>query len=101
VERTKILVHVIDMAAADGRDPYEDYQKLNHELEAFSEQLVFKTKVVVANKMDVDVAQDNLKIFRSKYKGEIFPVSAVQQTGLDELVQKLRTILCQEHSQDQ
>jgi len=98
VERTKILVHIVDMASADGRDPYEDYKKINYELEKYSDALSLKEKIVVANKMDLPQAEENLNNFKKKYKGELFVVSAQEKTGLDELVEKLRVELWQDDS---
>ncbi len=85
-ERTKILLHVIDMAGSEGRDPLKDYAKINHELESYSDELFFKHRIVVANKMDLEAASKNLKRFKRKYKEQIFPISALEKTGLEELV---------------
>src|SRR5699024_716413 len=60
VERTRLLVHVIDMAGFEGRDRYEDYQKIKAELKAYNENLLDRPQIVVANKMDMPNAADNL-----------------------------------------
>lgn len=90
VERTRALLHMIDFAAVDGRDPVTDYHALNKELEAYSPELMKKEQILVANKMDVTEARENLKIFKRKIKKEIFPISAVTGEGLDALLQKIR-----------
>ncbi|VAX37697.1 GTP-binding protein Obg [hydrothermal vent metagenome] len=100
-ERTKILVHVIDMAAVEGRDPLEDYAKISYELQEYSEKLNSKNRIIVANKMDVPQAAQNLKRFKQKYKEEIIPVSGLEKKGLKELVDSISEVLCQENSQDQ
>jgi len=99
-ERTKILVHLIDMAATEGRDPLDDYEKIKYELEEYSEELTFKHKIVVANKMDLPEAQEHLKRFKKKYKEDIIAVSASEKTGLNELVKAIRKLLCQENFQE-
>ncbi len=93
-ERTKILVHVVDMAGTEGRDPGEDFEKINLELKEYSEDLFFKHTIVAANKMDLPGASANLRRFESRYQEEkIFPVSALKRKGLDELVAFIRKLL--------
>ena len=92
-ERTKILVHVVDMAGSEDRDPLEDFEKIIHELEAYSEHLAGKTRIVVANKMDLLAAAKNLERFKRKYKQKIFPVSALEGKGLGKLVEFLHKTL--------
>ena len=100
-ERTKILVHLIDMAGTEGRDPLDDYKKINHELKEYSEDLFYKEKLVVANKMDLPEAQGHLKRFKKKFrKVPIIAISAVAKQGLNELVGKIKDLLCKENSQD-
>lgn len=98
-ERTKILLHLIDMAGSEGRDPLDDYEKINHELAAYSEALNFKHKIIVANKMDLPEAKENLKRFKKKFKEKIIPISALSTQGLDKLVLKLKGLICKENSQ--
>lgn len=88
-ERTQILAHVLDMGGSEGRDPLDDYKILNHEIESYGDELMVKTRLVVANKMDLPDAEKNLKRFKRKYKVKIFPVSALEKEGLDELVAEL------------
>ncbi len=97
-ERTKVLVHLIDMAGSEGRDPLDDYKKINYELKAYAEELFYKHKIVVANKMDLDGAQENLKRFKKKHRIKIIPISAIEKEGLTELVEKIKDLLCKEHS---
>jgi GTP-binding protein len=89
IERTKILVHIIDMAGVDGRDPVEDYKALNNELKDYGARLETKTQVLVANKIDLPEAAANLKRFKEKVKKEIFPISAMTGEGTKELIEAL------------
>ncbi|MDD5436734.1 MAG: 50S ribosome-binding GTPase, partial [Candidatus Omnitrophica bacterium] len=87
VERTKTLIHLVDIAATDCRDPYSDYIKLNKELKEYSKELAKKPQVVVLNKIDCPQAEDNIKAFRKKMKGKKFlKISALTGEGLKELV---------------
>ena len=97
-ERTRILLHVIDMGGEEGRDPCEDFGKINEELQQYSDELFFKHRIVAANKMDLPQAASNLRRFKKKYKDRVFPISALEKTGLDELVNFIRSILCPESS---
>ncbi|MBL8013477.1 MAG: GTPase ObgE [Candidatus Omnitrophica bacterium] len=101
VERTKILAHIIDMSGSEGRDPLDDYKKINGELSEYSQDLSEKIKVVVANKMDLPESANHLKRFKRKYKEKIFAISAKDKTGLDDLVGHLRATLCRENFLDQ
>jgi len=92
-ERTKILVHVVDMGASEGRDPVEDYEKINHELSEYSESLMAKPRIVVTNKMDLPDAAKHLKRFKRKYKEKICPVSAIEKKGLDKLIEEISATL--------
>lgn len=93
-ERTKVLLHLIDMAGSEGRDPLEDYEKIKDELHLYSDQLALKTRIVVANKMDLPEAAEHLKRFKKKFKKEkVLSVSAMAKTGLDQLVQQLHQSL--------
>ncbi len=100
-ERTKILAHVIDMAATEGRDPLEDYEKINHELREYSDALTFKHKIVVANKMDLPEAQNHLKRFQAKYKEKIIAISSLEKQGLTKFIETIIPILCQDSSPEQ
>ena len=86
VERTKILLHLIDMAGIDGRDPQLDYETINKELKLYDKQLGRRFQIVAANKMDLPSARDNLKKFKAKIKKKIYPISALKKEGLEELI---------------
>lgn len=86
IERTRILIHIIDMAGFEGRDPLEDYKKINLELKAYSPQIYKKPQIVAANKMDLEGAEENLKRFRQKHKKQVYPISALNRVGLEELI---------------
>lgn len=91
IERTRLIIHVIDMAAVDGRDPYEDYETINQELEAYSDWLVELPQIVVANKMELPDATKNLQSFKEKLNQDInvYEISAVTRQGLRELIFKV------------
>lgn len=88
VERTRLIVHVIDMASIEGRDPYDDYETINKELKEYDEILSNRPQIIVANKMDMPEAEENLQYFKEKLKDEVpvYPISAVTKTGLRELL---------------
>jgi GTP-binding protein len=86
VERTKILVHLIDMAGVDGREPAEDYKIINRELQLYDKTLGKRFQVIAANKMDLPQSKENLKKFRAKIKKKIYLVSASNKIGLEELI---------------
>ena len=91
IERTKVLLHVVDVSGCEGRDPIEDFEKINHELEAYSAKLAHRKQLVVANKMDLPDSADNFVILKEyvEEKGyEIMPVSAATGDGLQELMWK-------------
>ena len=94
-QRARILVHVIDMAGSEGRNPLDDYEKINHELEEYSGELADKPRIIVANKMDLPEAEANLKRFKSKHKKKkILAISAVEKQGLTELIKTIVKALC-------
>ena len=64
IERTRMLVHVVDMSGCEGRDPMEDYRQINAELAKFSEGLGRLPQIIAANKMDITGAEDNLELFK-------------------------------------
>jgi len=89
VERTKILIHLVDISGFEGRDPVEDYKSINSELKGYSKDLVTKTQILVANKMDLPQAEKNLKNFKKAVKKKIIPISALEKTGLEELIEAI------------
>ena len=94
VERTKVIVHIIDMSATDGRDPVEDYKIIRKELGDFKEDLLRRAEILVANKMDVEGAEENLKRFKELTGIEnIIPISAYTKDNLNELLYKIADTL--------
>lgn len=93
IERTRVIVHVVDMASIEGRDPYEDYKTIRKELEDFDKKLLKKPEIIVANKMDMDSAKENLEEFKKKVDSEIFEISAIKGEGLDELLVRVADVL--------
>ncbi|AGX05674.1 predicted GTPase [Bacillus sp. NRRL B-14911] len=88
IERTRVIVHVIDMAAVEGRGPYEDYLTINKELKEYNLRLTERPQIIVANKMDMPEAEENLKEFKSRLTDDhpIFPISAFTRQGLRDLL---------------
>lgn len=94
IERTRVIVHVIDMASFEGRDPYDDYVKINEELRLYNEKLLLRPQIVVANKMDLAGAKENLEEFKKKLPDVlVVPISAYTKSNLDELLYKIADIL--------
>lgn len=90
IERTKVLVHLVDMAGCDGRDPVEDYKIIEDELRNYSKEVYKKPRVLVANKMDLEAASVNLERFKKVIKKRIYPISALQKQGLEDLIEAVR-----------
>ncbi|TQR19209.1 GTPase ObgE [Psychrobacillus vulpis] len=88
IERTRVIVHVIDMSGMEGRDPYEDYVTINEELKQYNLRLTERPQIIVANKMDMPDAEENLIAFKEKIGAEtkIFPISAISRQGLQGLL---------------
>lgn len=88
VERTKVIVHMIDMSGSEGRDPVEDYHVINKELVAYKQRLEDRPQIIVANKMDMPDAEDNLELFKEEVGTEhtIIPLSAVSRNNIDQLL---------------
>ncbi|PJZ00447.1 MULTISPECIES: GTPase ObgE [Bacillus] len=88
IERTRVIVHVIDMSGLEGRDPYEDYVTINQELSEYNLRLTERPQIIVANKMDMPQAAENLEAFKDKLTDDypVFPISAVTREGLRELL---------------
>jgi GTP-binding protein len=94
VERTRLILHVIDMAATEYRDPWQDYLQINEELKLYNPKLVERKQIIVANKMDMPGADDNLVLFREQLAEagidhEVFEISAVSRTGLQQLMYRV------------
>ncbi|MDQ0858229.1 GTPase ObgE [Bacillus sp. V2I10] len=88
IERTRVIVHVIDMSSGEGRDPYEDYLTINAELKEYNLRLTERPQIIVANKMDMPESEENLAAFKEKLEDDlpIFPVSAITREGVRELL---------------
>ena len=92
--RTKVIAHVLDMGSFEGRDPLDDYKIIRKELENYDSKLARKPELVIANKMDLPESLDNLHRFKREYPDiPIVEVSAMELTGIDEMVIKLADML--------
>ena len=99
IERTKLLIHVVDISGSEGRDPVQDFEVINEELKKYNPVLCERPQIIAANKMDVTGAEENLEKFRKVIEPrgyKIFPVSAASNKGLKELIyyaaQKLKEL---------
>lgn len=103
IERTRVILHVIDMSGMEGRDPYEDYLAINKELESHNLRLLERPQIIVANKMDMPESAENLKKFKAElaklkeneYDEDIpvFPISAVTKKGVEALLSAAADLL--------
>lgn len=101
VERTRVILHLIDMSGVEGRKPYDDFLKINAELETYDPDLLKRPQIVVASKMDMPEATNNLKEFKKslaadktvKVTPEILEISSITHQGLKELVERTADIL--------
>jgi GTPase len=88
IERTRVLIHVIDMAGVEGRDPVEDYQVISDELRLHNPVLITRPLIIAANKMDLPGSQDNLDRLKATLPAgtEVYAISAVTGAGVTELM---------------
>lgn len=93
IERCRVIVHVIDMAATDGRNPYEDYVIINNELKEYKMNLSKRPMIIVANKMDMPNAKENLIEFKKHVKEPIIEISALTKENIKELLYKIADTL--------
>jgi GTP-binding protein len=94
IERTKIIVHMLDLYPMDGSDPAENYRKIRRELEAFSPTLAEKREIIAANKMDLAVDNEAIERLRGELPGKrIFAISGVSRQGVEDLLDVLWKIL--------
>lgn len=98
VERTKVIVHIVDMSATEGRDPYDDWIKINEELKLYNAKLEQRPQLVVANKMDIPESEANLAEFKRRLEEEhgiiqVVPISAASRQGVRELIYKIADML--------
>lgn len=96
VERTRVIVHVVDISGIEGRDPIKDFYVINSELKEFNPRLAERVQVVAANKIDIPDSEENLEKFEkemNKAGYEVFPVSAATGAGLKELFYRVNDLL--------
>ncbi|WP_427052234.1 GTPase ObgE [Paenibacillus sp. TC-CSREp1] len=91
VERTRVIIHVVDMSGSEGRDPFEDWQKINDELRLYNPVLAERPQVVAANKMDMPESEANLEQFLQQVREvkpdiEVMPISSLTRQGIQELL---------------
>lgn len=95
IERTRVIIHVIDMSGMEGRDPYQDYLTINEELKQYNLRLTERPQIVVANKMDIPGAEENLVKFKEQVGDsvEVYPISAISQQGLKPVLYRVADLL--------
>lgn len=95
IERTRMLVHVVDISGEEGRDPYDDYLKINEELKKYSKDLARLKQIVVANKLDYFGAQEKFQEFKKKIgrKHKVISISAINGEGIDQLKKAICEVL--------
>ena len=95
IERTRMLVHVVDISGSEGRDPYDDYLKINAELKKYGKDLTKLKQIIAANKCDISGAEEKLKEFKAKIgrKHKVVPVAAVTGEGTDKLKKAVYELL--------
>lgn len=96
IERTRLLVHVLDISGSEGRDPIEDYRQIRKELTQYSEKLTELPELITANKMDITGAEDYLEFLKEELADsnvEIFPVSAAAAKGFEPLLDRILELL--------
>ncbi|CQR57756.1 GTPase ObgE [Paenibacillus riograndensis] len=98
VERTRIIIHVVDMSGSEGRDPFEDWVKINDELRQYNAGLMDRPQIVAANKMDMPESEANLAAFREQVSElrpdlEIIPISSLTRQGVQELLYRATDLL--------
>lgn len=96
IERTRLLLHVIDVSGIEGRNPIEDFKTINEELKSYSEKLSQRKQIIVANKLDVMQDDSNLKALEElakKENMELFKISAVTGEGIDDLMNHVTGML--------
>ena len=98
IERTKAIIHMVDAASTEGRDPIDDIHKINSELAAYNEELANRPQVIAANKIDAiyDDGQDPVARLKEEFEPKgirVFPISAVSGQGLSELLYYVRELL--------
>ena len=101
IERTKVLIHIVDAASTEGRDPIEDIHKINQELVAYKEEIANRPQVIAANKIDAiyqDGENDPIQKLKEEFEPQgirVFPISAVTGKGIKELLYYVKKLLDQ------
>ena len=99
IERTKVLIHLVDAASSEGRDPIEDIKKINLELASYNSDLLKKPQIIAANKMDIfyenegDQVIERIREAFSKENYPVFPISAVSKAGVKDLLYAVNDLL--------
>ncbi len=93
IERTRVIAHVIDMGSAEGRNPYEDYLVIRKELGDFNKKILDKPEIIIANKMDMPLAEKNLEEFKTHVNVPVYPIEAISNKGLNEVINKIADML--------
>lgn len=96
IERTRLIIHVLDVSGMEGRDPLEDYRKINIELAAYNERLAGRPQIVAANKMDLPDARTHYPTIAAALQAEgreVFPISAATGEGVKQLIQRAAELL--------
>ncbi|KGE18285.1 GTPase ObgE [Paenibacillus wynnii] len=98
VERTRIIIHVVDMSGSEGRDPFDDWVKINDELKQYNAALAERPQIVAANKMDMPESEENLVSFRERTAEvrpdmQIMPISSLTKQGVQDLLYRTTDIL--------
>ena len=98
IERTKVMIHIVDAASVEGRDPIEDIYAINKELESYNPELLKKPQVIAANKIDAiyDESESAIPALKKEFEAkgiEVFPISAVSGQGIKELLYHVQDLL--------
>ena len=100
-ERTKVLVHVLDISGSEDRNPLEDFRIVNSELKKYSDHLAKRPMIIAANKIDLPESENNLKLLKEEFSQfEVFPVSAVTGEGLQPLIYRIADLVDEVEEQD-
>lgn len=102
VERTRVIVHIIDMSGMEGRDPYDDYITINKELKSYNDNLSRRPQIIVANKMDLPDANEQLEMFKEQIGSDvnIIPISTVTRDNIDQLLYRIADLLDETEGMD-
>ncbi|BDB02834.1 GTPase ObgE [Clostridium botulinum] len=97
VERTRVLIHVIDISSVEGRDPYDDFLKINEELKRYSVKLYDRPQIIAANKSDMLFDEEKFEEFKTKVEkygyDKVFKISAATKQGVDDLMKEAARLL--------